>query len=63
MEQQKVNLYDVVESMSEQNKTLSLSNAYNEAIIKNKDARIEELEKELQELRKEHIKEMDKDAE
>lgn len=61
--EQKINLNDVVESLSRQNQSLSMAVAYNEAIIKSKDAEINELKEELEQLRKEHIDKVDKEAE
>lgn len=60
--EQKIDLNDVIESLSSQNQSLSISNAYNHAIIKSKDAEIKELKAELEQLRKEHIKQMDEES-
>lgn len=62
MEEMKINLNDVIESLSMQVKNLSTDCAYNVAVIRQKDKRIKELEEELDQLRKEHIKQMDGEA-
>lgn len=57
-----LNPSDVIESLAEQNKQQNISIAYNAAIIKAKDEKIKELEKDLEQLRKELIEKMDGEA-
>lgn len=62
MEDMKINLNDVIESLSMQVKNLSTDCAYNVAVIRQKDQTIKQLKEELEQLRKEHIKQMDEEA-
>lgn len=62
MEEMKINLNDVVESLSMQVKNLSTDCAYNVAIIRQKDKKIQELENDLEQLRKELIEKMDEEV-
>lgn len=62
MKEEKINLNHVIESLSSQIQGHITALAYSNAIVQAKDERIKELEKELEQLRKEHIKQMDEEA-
>lgn len=62
MEEMKINLNDVIESLSMQVKALSTDCAYNVAVIRQKDKTIKELEEEVEQLRKELIGKMDEES-
>lgn len=61
MNKVEIDLNVVVEVMSAQIATMSKENAYNIAVIKSKDTEIRQLQEELNQLRKESIKNMDGD--
>mgnify|MGYP000942063767 CR=1 FL=1 len=62
MEKEKINLNDVIDSLSEQSRSKDLTIAYKDALLRNRDKKIKELEYDLEQLSKEHIKQMDEEA-
>ncbi|MFD2209369.1 hypothetical protein ACFSMW_06565 [Virgibacillus halophilus] len=61
--EQKIEFNDVVESLTNQVAGLSRSIAYNEAVIKQKDIELAELNKELDKMKEEQVKRLDEEAE
>ncbi len=62
MEQEKINLYDVIESLAEQNKAKDITIGYKDAALKSRDEKIKGLEEEVEQLRKELIGKMDEES-